>query len=175
MTFTVAILTVSDRCSTGEREDRSGPALVAGIADHFPEATVIATALVPDEPDMIADRLTAWALGPAGSSETPAPDLILTTGGTGLSPRDHTPEATLRVLERRHAGLLELARLRCYEGFGGRKPLPETYLSRGEAGTIRQTLVINFPGSTGGVKDYLAALADILPHAVRTVRGEEEH
>ena len=155
----VAVLTVSDRCSQGITTDTSGPAL-ATLAQQRLGATIIATACVPDEPDQIARQLRHWAL------ESPKPDLILTTGGTGLSPRDITPEATATVLERRHPGLLELARLRLYA------TTPRAFLSRGEAGTIGGTLVINLPGSPRAASEYLTALCDVLPHAVQTLRGE---
>ena len=120
----------------------------------------MATACVPDEQDMIAACLREWA------TQTPRPDLILTNGGTGLAPRDVTPEATLAVVERRHSGLMELARLRCYA------KTPRAFLSRGEAGTIAGTLVINLPGSQRGATENLEALLDILPHAIETLRGE---
>jgi len=157
--ITVAILTVSDRCARGETEDLSGPALQAMVESQLAGQVVIADC-VPDEPDAIAAALVRWA------TDGPKPDLLLTTGGTGLAPRDHTPEATRRVLERPHPGLLELARMRCYA------ITPRTYLSRGEAGTIGRTLVINLPGSPRGATEMLAALIDILPHAIQTLRGE---
>lgn len=153
-----AVLTVSDRCWRGEATDTAGPALVAMLRDRL-AAEVVATETVPDEPERIADRLAAWAL-------RPAPDLVLTTGGTGLGPRDTTPEATARVLERPHPALLELARQRCYE------KTPLACLSRGEAGTVGRTLVLNLPGSEKGASEMLGALLDVLPHAVAMLRGE---
>ena len=159
MTITVAVLTVSDRCSAGQTTDTSGPA-VCEMAKRDLAAQIVATACVPDERDEIGAQLTAWA------NDNPRPDLILTTGGTGLAPRDVTPEATAAVLERRHPGLLELARLRCYE------ITPRTFLSRGESGTIGGSLVINLPGSKRGATENLAAMADILPHAIGTLRGD---
>lgn len=155
----IAILTVSDRCSRGQAVDTSGPALGDMARDKL-QADIVATACVPDESDRIAAQLTQWACDAA------RPDLILTTGGTGLAPRDLTPEATARVLQRRHPALLELARLRCYA------KTPRTFLSRGEAGTIERTLVINLPGSKRGATENLEALLDILPHAIETLRGE---
>lgn len=155
----IAILTVSDRCARGETTDTSGPAL-ADIARRELHAEVVATACVPDEREQLAGQLRCWAL------EDPRPDLILTTGGTGLAPRDVTPEATLDVLERRHAGLMELIRRRCYE------KTPRAYLSRGEVGTLGRTLIINLPGSQRGATESLEALLDILPHAIETLRGE---
>ncbi len=155
----IAILTVSDRCSRGEATDTSGPAL-AEMARSQLHAEVVATACLPDEQSQLSEQLRDWALG------EPQPDLILTTGGTGLAPRDVTPEATLDVLERRHPGLMELIRRRCYE------KTPRAYLSRGEAGTLGHTLIINLPGSQRGATESLEALVDILPHAIETLRGE---
>jgi len=107
------------------------------------------TACLPDDRDMLSAKLRTW------SEESPKPDLILTAGGTGLSPRDHTPEATLDVIERRHSGLMELIRRRCYD------QTPKAYLSRGEAGTIGSTLVINLPGSYRGATDAWAVCSDL--------------
>lgn len=155
----LAILTVSDRCARGEATDASGPRL-AEIATAKLHATVAATAIVPDEIPQITEQLRQWAA-------RDDIDLILSTGGTGLAPRDVTPEATLTLLDKRHPALLELARLRCYPN------TPRAYLSRGEAGTINRTLVINLPGSPKGAGEFLEALLDILPHAIRTARGED--
>ena len=154
------VLTVSDRCARGELTDASGPAVAEALRETF-NADLVASACVADEADAIARQLAAWA------GESPAIDLLLTTGGTGLAPRDVTPEATAQVLERRHPGLLELARLRCYE------KTPLTFLSRGEAGTIGRTLVINLPGSPHGAVQMVEALADVLPHAIETLRGAD--
>jgi molybdenum cofactor synthesis domain-containing protein len=156
----VAVLTVSDRCSRGEAEDASGPALVE-LAQSQLQAQVIATACVPDEMAPIGERLLHWARG------EPRADLILTTGGTGLAPRDITPEATKRVLEREHPQLVQLIHLRCMT------KTPRTFLSRGVAGTIGRTLVINLPGSKKGAVESLEAVLDVLEHAVTMVRGVE--
>lgn len=160
----VAVLTVSDRCSRGETIDTTGPAVGTLAAEQL-AARVVATRCVPDEADAIRAALWDWSSIDA-SHETGPIDLVLTAGGTGLAPRDITPEATAAVLERRHPGLLELARRRCYD------ITPRTYLSRGEAGTVGQTLIINLPGSQRGATEMLAALADILPHAIDTLRGD---
>ena len=157
--ISAAVLTVSDRCSRGETDDTSGPALVELLAEQL-GASVVATDCVPDDVEAIRTRLLAWAV------EEPKPDLILTTGGTGLAPRDVTPEATAAVLERRHSGLLELVRRRCAS------KTPRVFLSRGEAGAIGKTLVLNLPGSTTGAVESLQALIDVLPHAVEVLRGE---
>jgi molybdenum cofactor synthesis domain-containing protein len=160
--LTAAILTVSDRCSRGVAEDTAGPALGAVLRERL-DARILATDCVPDERESIARVLTAWA------NDSPRPDLILTTGGSGLSPRDVTPEATAQVLERRHPALLELARSRCYP------TTPRAALSRGEAGTLARSLVINLPGSQRGATETLGALLDVLPHAVEALRGQEDH
>lgn len=160
--ITAAILTVSDRCARGETIDTSGPALARILTDQL-HANITATACVADERDKIADQLRDWA------SASRAPDLILTTGGTGLAPRDVTPEATGDILERRHPGLIELARSRCIA------ITPLAALSRGEAGTLRQSLIINLPGSERGATEYLTAMLDVLPHAIATLRGTAKH
>jgi molybdenum cofactor synthesis domain-containing protein len=156
--ITVAILTVSDRSSRGETADTSGPAL-SELSQQKLAAKVVATACVPDDPDKIGHTLTGWA-------DQLAPDLILTTGGTGLSPRDVTPEATRHILEREHPGLVQLMHLRCYQ------KTPMTFLSRGVAGTYLNSLIINLPGSRKGAVECLEALLDVLPHAISTLRGE---
>ena len=156
--ITVCILTISDRCAAAQAEDGSGPALVEAIGNEI-GATCVDTALVPDEPEQIIAQLRAWV------DQNEPPDLILTTGGTGLSPRDVTPEATAQVIERRHDALLDLARRRCYE------ITPLTYLSRGVAGLAGKSLIINLPGSPRGACEMLSAMADVLPHAVQTLRG----
>lgn len=158
--MTVAVLTISDRCSAELATDASGPALVEMCTSRL-GAQVVATACVPDDIAAIQQQLLQWA------TEAPRPDLILTTGGTGLAPRDHTPEATAAILERRHPGLLELARHRCLA------KTPKAFLSRGEAGAIRRTLIINLPGSPRGCTEFLEALLDVLPHAVKMLRGED--
>lgn len=155
----VGVLTISDRCWGGINTDTSGPALCA-MSQSKIAAEIVVTKCIPDEIDQISDTIKNWA------TENPKPDLILTTGGTGLAPRDVTPEATLKVLERRHDGLMELARLRCYE------KTAFAFLSRGVAGTIGKTLVINLPGSQRGATENFEALLDILPHAIDTLRGD---
>ncbi len=158
MRIRVAILTVSDRCSRGEAVDTSGPALAARAADQL-GAELVASRCVPDEMEQIADALRQLA------AMAPPPDLVLTTGGTGLAPRDVTPEATLAVLDRQHAGLMELIRARCGVS------TPRAYLSRGIAGAIGRTLVLNLPGSERGAVESLDALADVLPHALGVLSG----
>jgi len=160
----VAVLTVSDRCSRGETTDTAGPAVCALCRDQL-NAQIVETACLSDEAQAIEQTLRNWA-GRSDDDGRAAIDLVLTVGGTGLAPRDVTPEATASVLERRHPGLLELARLRCFE------ITPRTFLSRGEAGTLGRTLIINLPGSVRGSTENLQAIADILPHAIDTLRGD---
>jgi molybdenum cofactor synthesis domain-containing protein len=159
----IAILTCSDRCSRGDAVDVSGQEL-SRVAKEKLGAEIVATEILPDDQSRISQRLKSWA------TESPRPDLILTTGGTGLSPRDVTPEATAAVLQRRHPALLELGRLRCLP------KTPRAFLSRGEAGTLEWTLIINLPGSPKGAVELLEALYDILPHAIAVLKDRnEEH
>lgn len=155
----VAVLTVSDRCSRGEAVDTSGPGLCTMARDRL-KAEIAMTAVVPDEIPVISAKFVEWA------RPDQRIDLIVSTGGTGLAPRDVTPEAARKVFEREHAGLMELARMRCFS------KTPRTYLSRGVAGTIGRTLILTLPGSPRGSTENFEALLDILPHAVETLRGE---
>jgi molybdopterin adenylyltransferase len=152
----VAILTVSDAGSRGEREDRSGDVIAAWAAGRGDR--VVDRLLVPDESDQIVPALLGWC-------DKDQADLVLTTGGTGLSPRDITPEATRAVIEREAPGIAERLRVTAMQSF------PRAALSRGLAGVRNRTLVVNLPGSPGGVKDSLEALDPIVNHAIQIVRG----
>jgi molybdenum cofactor synthesis domain-containing protein len=156
MALRVAILTVSDAGSRGERADGSGDAIAAWIAERG--FVLAARGLVPDETTRIATTLAEWADGEVA-------ELVLTTGGTGLTPRDVTPEATRAVLEREAPGLAEAMRLSAYPRFH------RAALSRGVAGVRGRTLIVNLPGSPGGVRDGLAVLDDLVEHAVQLVQG----
>lgn len=153
----VAVLTISDAGARGDRADASGDAIVAWAAARGDQ--VVERSLVPDEAARIGAVLSRWA-------DDDAADLVLTTGGTGLTSRDVTPEATRSVLEKEAPGIAEALRFAVYPRF------PRAALSRGIAGVRKRTLVVNLPGSPGGVRDGLAILAEIVDHAVQLVRGE---
>jgi molybdenum cofactor synthesis domain-containing protein len=157
MPLRIAILTISDAGSRGERADTSGDAIASWATGKG--YALAERALVPDETGRIASTLASWADG--GKA-----DLVLTTGGTGLTPRDVTPEATRAVLDREAPGIAEALRMSVYPRF------PRAALSRGVAGVRGSTLIINLPGSSGGVKDGLAVLEALVEHAVDLVRGE---
>lgn len=159
MTFNVAILTVSDRCSRGEEQDRSGPFIAGWVREHW-NAEVAQQGIVPDDRIKIADKLVQWSK--AGIN------LILTTGGTGFAPRDVTPEATRTVIEREAPGLAEAMRA------AGLAKTPHAMLSRAVAGIRDQTLIVNLPGSPKGVLDGLETLEKAIPHGIEILKGVPE-
>ncbi len=158
LTGTALVVTVSDRSSRGEREDRSGPLCAALLAELGLDVAPVV--VVPDEVDAVQQALRAAA---------GAYDVVLTTGGTGLAPRDVTPEATAPLLDREVPGLADAVRA------SGGDAVPTAVLSRGVAGLIGRTLVVNLPGSTGGVRDGVRVLAPVLGHAIAQVRGGGDH
>jgi molybdenum cofactor synthesis domain-containing protein len=156
-----AVVTVSDKGYRGERTDASGP-LLADLLRKM-GAAVVQQTIVPDERAEIERVLTTLA-------DEAQVDLIVTTGGTGPAPRDVTPEATRAVIEREMPGLAEALR---WEGY---RRTPLAVLSRGVAGLRGQTLIVNLPGSPKAVREGMAVLAPILPHAIQMLRGKEtEH
>ena len=156
MAIRAGVLTISDKGSRGEREDTSGAAIIELLSSI--DAAVQRTEIIPDEHGQIATTLRSWA----DSDEL---DLIVTTGGTGLGPRDVTPEATADVIERPVPGLGEAMRA------AGLKHTPMAALSRGVCWVRGRCLIINLPGSPRGVRENLSAVIDMLPHAVELLRG----
>ncbi len=152
----IAILTISDAGARGERADTSGDAIAGWAAGRG--FAVAARDLVPDEVARIRERLCHWADGDHA-------DLVLTTGGTGLTARDVTPEATRPLLEREAPGIAEALRMTVYPRFH------RAALSRGVAGVRGRSLIVNLPGSPGGVRDGLAVLDDLVEHAIELIRG----
>ncbi len=157
MSIRVAVLTVSDGVAAGKRNDKSGDAIVAWAEERGHELTARET--VPDESDRIAETLLRWA-------DEGIADIILTTGGTGLGPRDVTPEATRAVLEREAPGLAEAMRA------DARVAMPRSVLSRNVVGTRAASLIVNLPGSPGGVRDGIATLDPLVSHIVQLLRNE---
>ena len=155
MTVRIGVLTVSDRVSRGEMEDLGGPAITAVLSG--PDFELVHTEIVPDEQDLIAATLIAWA--------DEGLDVILTTGGTGLGPRDVTPDATERVVDRSVPGIAEALRAE------GHKHTAHAMLSRGVAAVRGNTLIVNLPGSPSGAREGAEVLRPVLPHAIAIVHG----
>lgn len=152
------MITVSDGCFQGTRVDGSGPLLARLLTESG--FTVVCTVVVPDEIPTIAAALRASAKSAS---------LVVTTGGTGLAPRDVTPEATMEVCTRMVPGLSELMRL------DGAKQTPLAALSRGVCGTVKQTLILNLPGNPAGAVASLRTVLPLVPHALDLLAGKTEH
>jgi len=152
----IAVLTVSDKCSRGERDDRGGPQL-AELAVELCGGTVVAQRIVPDEQADIASAIKELSRDA---------DVVLTTGGTGIGPRDVTPEATRDVIEKELPGLTEIMRVRGYAN------TPHAILSRAVAGTVGGALVVNFPGSPKAIRECLPLVAPTFAHAVELLSAE---
>lgn len=151
------VVTVSTRASAGVWDDRSGPVLREGL---------LAMGLDVEGPLVVADGDPVEAV--LRDAVSAGYDLVVTTGGTGLTPSDLTPEMTARVVDREIPGIAEALR-----AYGAAHGVPTAVLSRGIAGTAGRTLVVNLPGSTGGVRDGLAVLADVVPHALDQIPGSD--
>ncbi len=156
----VAVLTVSDSSASGQKQDISGPAITSRCAELA--WTVVATAIVPDDADVIAKRLRDWV-------QNGLTTVILTTGGTGITVRDVTPEATRRVIEKELPGVAELIRQR------GLEQTPFSVLSRAVVGTCGRTLIVNLPGSPRGAVFSLGVVEHLIQHTVGLLAGHTEH
>ena len=155
--FNVGILTASDKGARGERQDKSAEAIRAGLAAL--DCRVVKYEVVPDESRIIADKLAGWA-------DEGRVDVILTTGGTGLSQRDVTPEATLSIVERVVPGIAEAMRVQTLA------KTPFAMLSRAVAGVRGRCLIVNLPGSPKAVQECLEVILPAVPHAVQIIKGE---
>src|SRR5882762_5916501 len=151
------VITSSDACSVGEREDASGEMLVQLLTELGAE--IVAKDIVNDDPEPLAHKLRAYA-------DLKHVNLIMTTGGTGFSPRDNTPEATLAVIEREAPGLAEAMRMETL------KHPPMAMISRGICGIRSDTLIINLPGSPKGVRESFVVIKPVLNHAVALLEGK---
>lgn len=152
-----AVITVSDRCSRGEQQDKSGDLVVELL--HELDAEIVLREILSDDLDPLAERLRVLA-------DRPDINLILTTGGTGLSPRDNTPEATRRIIEKEAPGLAEAMRLHTFV------QTPTSILSRAVCGTRNDCLIINLPGSLNGVRECFEIVKPVLSHAVALLAGK---
>jgi molybdenum cofactor synthesis domain-containing protein len=156
--LTAAVMTISDSCASGQRTDVSGPAVVEVLKFHG--FSILATLMIADDQPAIEKSLQRL------SNEV---GLIVTTGGTGISVRDVTPEATLAVCDRLLEGVAEVMR------FEGRKKTPFAALSRGVCGVRGKSLILNLPGSPAGAVESLQAVIDLLPHAIELLGGSTQH
>jgi molybdopterin adenylyltransferase len=155
--FTAGILTISDKGSRGNRQDKSGEAIRQILSTM--DARIANYDIVPDEKELIVKKLVKWA-------DEDNLDVVITTGGTGLTPRDVTPEATLTVVDRIVPGFAEAMRAESL------KKTPHAMLSRAVVGTRGQCLIVNLPGSPKAVRECLQVILPALPHAVETLKGE---
>src|SRR5712672_3327257 len=154
------VITVSDACAAGEREDKSGEALVELLTDLGAE--IVAKVVVNDDLEPLAHKLRAYA-------DLKHVNLIVTTGGTGFGPRDNTPEATLSIIEREAPGLAEAMRMQTL------KNTPMAMISRGVCGIRSDALILNFPGSTKAVRECFEVVRPVLSHAIALLEGRTEH
>ena len=154
------VITVSDACSRGEREDTSGAALVQLLTELGAE--IVETKILSDDLDPLVQTLTDYA-------QRADINLIITTGGTGLGPRDNTPEATQQVIEREAPGIAEAIRVESL------KSTPMAMLSRAVCGVRSGTLIINVPGSPKAVRESFAVVAPVIPHAINLLAGRTKH
>lgn len=157
-TFTAAVVTVSDSCARGERDDLSGPAVAQLLRSK--NFSIVGTEIVPDEQSAIQNAILLWV---------EEARLVVTTGGTGIAERDVTPEATRAICNRLLDGIAERMRLE------GAKKTPLAALSRGVCGVRAKSLVLNLPGSPKGAAESLEAVIDLLPHALQVLSGSTEH
>jgi len=155
--FTVGILTISDKSSRGERQDRSGEVIREVLSEM--DVSIANYDTVPDEKDLVVEKLVEWA-------DKDNLDVVVTTGGTGLTPRDVTPEATLAVVDRIVPGFAEAMRAESL------KKTPHAMLSRAVVGTRGKCLIVNLPGSPKAVRECLEVILPALPHAVETLKGQ---
>lgn len=154
--FTIGVLTLSDKGARGQREDESGRVLKEMVA---PLGEIVRYKVIPDEEELIVSTLVEWV-------DKDGVDLVLTTGGTGLSPRDITPEATARVIEKDIPGMAEAMRM------ASMAKTPHAMISRALAGVRRQSIIINLPGSPKGVRENLEVVYPALEHALLKLKGD---
>ncbi len=156
--FYAGIITVSDKGSQGKREDKSGPAIAEMLAGA--DIQIKKTIIIPDEVDKIQEAIIQFA-------DVEKFDLILTTGGTGVSPRDLTPDATLKVIDKEVPGMAEAMRI------ASSKITPHAMISRAVAGIRGICLIVNLPGSPKGATENLAVVLPSLPHAIEKIKGDD--